>query len=174
MRVVSVALALVLTGCPKQGSVDGTVLSAADLATLQDTRNIVSIAARFPDVADSPYACRAFVHLDFVLSQVEAVGSQLVAAPSCLPAATADATGCPAFLNTSDPLLSQAAADKAVEYAEIAELAVLTIKDAHVGDPVVSAWADLSVQRLSDIGTEVLAELADPDDLIAVPEVCVR
>jgi len=56
----------------------------------------------------------------------------------------------------------------------VVELMVLTVKDSHVGDPVVSAWADLAVQRLADVGTEIIAELAAPDDLIAVPEVCVR
>lgn len=164
-----------LAGCPKHTpEPSATVLSAADLATLSDARSIIRLTAGLPDVKTDPHACRAFVYLDFVFGQVEDVGAQLRAAPECLPAAVADSTACPARPNASDPLLSQAAADKAVDTAEVVSLMVLTIKDSHVGDPAVSAWADLAVQRLADLGEEVVQELADPDDVLSVPGVCVR
>jgi len=165
---------LLLAGCPKAAQPDGTVLSAGDLATLRDAQALVRVTASLPDVQESPHACRAFVYLDFIVDQVVAVGGQLQAAPTCLSAAEADSRHCPGLPPVSDPILSEAAADKARDTAEVVELMVLTVKDSHVGDPVVSAWADLAVQRLTDVGTEIVAELAEPDDLIAVPEVCVR
>jgi len=163
-----------LVGCPKATQPEGTVLSAGDLATLRDAQALVRVTASLPDVKESPHACRAFVYLDFIVDQVVAVGGQLQAAPTCLSAAEADSRDCPGLPPVSDPILSEAAADKARDTAEVVELMVLTVKDSHVGDPVVSAWADLAVQRLTDVGTEIIAELAAPDDLIAVPEVCAR
>lgn len=168
--MLSPILPLLLAGCPKQPNPPSGVLSAADVQTLRDGQILTRTIASLPQVQADAAACRGFVYLDALWTQTVQIGEGLVTPPACFGEIRVDAQSCPP--RASDPVLTEAAALEVASTAEVLEQFVRTVQQQHIGDPVVAAWADLSTQRLVDVVAEVSAELAEPDDLLVLPEVC--